>query len=170
MRRKSQRGATSVEMALVGIPILFTLVSIFEISRGMWVYHTMAAAIREGVRYATVHGVNCATAPNTCGVTAQQVAAQIKNFGVGLDLTNTHLTFISGGAKDVTDVTLADCVAGTGGACTAAWPVTNATNTIIEIDGIVRFNSALAMFWPGSKVISFGQVWFPAQSSDVIQF
>src|SRR5215831_11346653 len=45
MRRQFQRGATTVEMTLVGIPLMFVLVSIFEMSRGMWVYHTVANAV-----------------------------------------------------------------------------------------------------------------------------
>jgi hypothetical protein len=39
------RGASSLEFALVGIPILFVLISSFEM------YHTLAYAIKEGSRY-----------------------------------------------------------------------------------------------------------------------
>jgi len=43
----------------------------------MWNYHTIAYAVKEGARYASVHGSNCA-APNTCQVT---VARSHKNCG-----------------------------------------------------------------------------------------
>ena len=46
--RRAQRGATTIEMTLVGIPIIFLLISTFEISRGMWMYNTAATAVREG--------------------------------------------------------------------------------------------------------------------------
>src|SRR5215471_18790761 len=58
-RRNRQRGGSSlIEFTLVGIPIIFVLISTFEMSRGMWLYHTLAYAAREGTRYAIVHGVN----------------------------------------------------------------------------------------------------------------
>ena len=64
-RNRTRRGSSILEFVLVGIPIIFVLISLFEISRGMWTYHTMAYAVREGVCYATVHGKGCAS-PNTC--------------------------------------------------------------------------------------------------------
>ena len=168
MRNKLRRGAVTIEMTLIGIPVIFSVISIFEMSRGVWMYHTMAAAMREGVRYATVHGINCATAPNACTITAQQVATRMFQYGAGLNPSKTHLTFISGGITNINNVTLKDCLAG--GPCTATWPVSNGTGAIIEIQGIAEFNSAIAMFWPGSHPVSFAKTWFPARSADIIQF
>ena len=34
-------GQSLVEFTLVGIPLIFVLISVFEISRGMWMYHTL---------------------------------------------------------------------------------------------------------------------------------
>jgi len=70
-------GQSLVEFTLVGIPLIFVLVSVFEVSRGMWIYHTLAHAVRDGVRYASVHGYNCTNNNNTCTVTMNQVAAVI---------------------------------------------------------------------------------------------
>ena len=42
MTRNRLRGSATIEMALVGIPIIFTLSSRFEMARGMWIYHTLA--------------------------------------------------------------------------------------------------------------------------------
>ena len=99
MKNARRRGATTIEMTLVGIPIIFIMISIFEISRGMWMYHTAAHAVRKGVRFATVHGLNCITnAPgvnNNCTVTANDIAAAIKFAGVGLDPATTTVTFTS---------------------------------------------------------------------------
>ena len=130
-------------------------------------YHTLAYAVKEGVRYATVHGQNCSTAPNACAVKARDVATKIQYSGVGLDPNTTTLTFKSGSTTDFTDVTLADCLATT---CDSTWPVVNGTGQTIEIDMKVKFNSALAMFWPGSRPISFAVTWFSASSRDLIQF
>src|SRR6266705_3011910 len=91
-RKRTRRGSSILEFVLVGIPIIFVLISLFEISRGMWTYHTMAYAVREGVRYATVHGKGCAS-PNTCQVTIGNITSQIKAAGIGLDPGAVTLTF-----------------------------------------------------------------------------
>lgn len=65
--RGGRRGGNAmIEFVLVGIPLIFVLISIFEMARGMWLYHTLAYSVKEGVRYTIVHGQNCATAPNSC--------------------------------------------------------------------------------------------------------
>src|SRR6266853_2478538 len=101
MTRRKQRGQSMVEFTFVGIPLLFVLISIFEVSRGMWMYHTMAYAVKVGVRYAIVHGGNCGKNGNTCKVNlgpssdATSIAGVIRNAGVGLVPTTTLLTFTS---------------------------------------------------------------------------
>ena len=49
-RRKRSRGATILEFSLVGIGLIFVILSFFEVSRGMWTYQTLAYAVREGER------------------------------------------------------------------------------------------------------------------------
>ena len=61
---KRQRGQSLIEFTFVGIPVIFTLICIFEISRGMWIYGTLNHAVKEGVRYAIVHGINCSKNTN----------------------------------------------------------------------------------------------------------
>jgi len=74
-----------IEFTLVGIPMIFLLISIFEISRAMWNYHTLAFAIREGTRYAAVHGSGCSADPRAtpCQATVAQVAQRIQDAGIG---------------------------------------------------------------------------------------
>ena len=170
---RRQRGNTTLEMTLIGIPLIFILISIFEISRGMWNYHTVAYAAKEGVRYAIVHGQNCgAVGPiaNTCLKKAQDIATVIKNAGVGLNPDQTKLTFKSAGNPDVNAVTLKNCVNGVGN-CGNNWPVANAVGTIIEIDINTEFHSMASLFWPGAgKGISFAATKFYASSQDRVQF
>ena len=95
-RKQRQRGSAMIEFTLVGIPMIFLLISIFEMSRAMWNYHTLAFAIREGTRYAVVHGSGCSTDPrNSCQATVAQVAQRIQDAGIGLDAvrayTHVHL-------------------------------------------------------------------------------
>ena len=92
-----------MEFTFVGIPIIFVLISIFEVSRGMWIYHTLAYSVKVGVRYASVHGINCIGStvnstlqnPNDCAVnmgacpTLQgTIAYVIRQAAVGLDPIN----------------------------------------------------------------------------------
>ena len=74
-RRRGERGgSTLMEFVLVGIPIIFVLISTFEIARGMWAYQTLAYSVKRGLRYAIVHGWNCGQSGNTCNVTVGQIA------------------------------------------------------------------------------------------------
>jgi hypothetical protein len=189
MTRRAQRGATTIEMTLVGIPIIFLLISTFEISRGMWMYNTAATAVREGVRFASVHGVNCVKVapaiPNQCDITANDVVRVIRAGagtgsthgldygptgagGAGLPEGSTLVTFTS--ATGSFTCTL-DGLTATGG-CAAQWPpnLDNAVRQVIQISIQVPFYSALSMFWPGSKPVNFATVNLWASSSDTVQF
>ena len=189
MIHPAQRGATTIEMTFVGIPLIFILISVFEISRGMWMYETASTAVREGVRFASVHGVNCVNKPpgipNQCDVTANDIVRVIRsgagagsthglNYGptgaggAGLDPTTTTVFFTS--ASTVTP--LACSLDGTTGACDVQWPpdLDNAVKNVIKISVSTPFRSALSMFWPGSRPMQFGATNLSASSSDTIQF
>ena len=58
--RGKRRGNAAVEFALVGIPVIFTLISVEEISRGMWMYDTLASTVARTARYISVRGQDCA--------------------------------------------------------------------------------------------------------------
>lgn len=168
--RRLRQGANTIEFTFVGIPIIFVLISIFEMSRGMWIYETAAHAVREGVRYATVHGYNCVSNPptvtNACAVTAADVAQVIRNAGVGLDPAATTVTFIApapGGSSF-------SCALNACPATTWPPPGANTVGTPIQINIATRFRSALAMFWPGSAPVSFAETTFGATSMDFVQF
>lgn len=168
-RAQQQRGAVTIEMTLVGIPVIFILIITFEISRGMWMYDTLAAAAKEGVRYSIVHGYDCsmgAPVNNTCGKTIGDVAAVIKNAGVGLDPNTTNVTFIAAGST-IASCKLADCIGSS-----TPWLQTSSygAGTRIEIDMDTPFRSALAGFWPGTTPQSFALTKFAANSADTIQF
>jgi hypothetical protein len=139
-------------------------------------YHTLAYAVKEGVRYAIVHGQNSDPnfGGNSCQVkmgpatTAGTVASVIRNAGVGLDPKATILTFTAAGASSAPcslDATTTPCP-------TTFWPPAGryGVGQTIRIDITTPFPSAIAMFWPGSKPVSFAGGVFGASSSDNIQF
>ena len=146
-----------IEFTLVGIPMIFLLISIFEMSR----------AIREGTRYAVVHGSGYSTDPrNSCQATVAQVAQRIQDAGIGLDASELTLTFTSSGNS--LKCTLNACL----GTATN-WPEApkNTPGNAIAISGSLPFQSAMAMFWPGAgKGITLPTAYLTAGSADIIQF
>jgi len=180
-------------MALVGIPLIFILISIFEISRGMWMYETAATAVREGVRFASVHGVNCVhvtpSIPNACEVTANDIVVVIRD-GVGNAMQNSQGASLNYGPTGAGAVALFDRVntlvtftslngtfscqldATSGGNCGSRWPpdLDNAVKNVFTISIKTPFRSAISMFWPGSKPMQFGTTFLSASSSDTVQF
>lgn len=145
-RNHRERGGTSlVEFTLVGIPMIFLLISTFEISRGMWIYHTLAFGVKEGTRYASVHGQTCSIAPNNCTVTVAQVAQQIENFTGGLLPGQLTLTLTTTGTSKTCTIT--NCLLDN-----STWPPApdNAPGNDIQISGRYPFQSAISMFWPGA--------------------
>ena len=162
-------------MTLVGIPLIFVLISTVEMARGMWLYHTLAYALKEGTRFAIVHGNNCGVSPNACQVTIGQIAAVIENAGIGLDPALLQVRMQS----------LADdtCSAGftSSSVCTLSSISSSTTKFPIGVGGDMQapitftaqypFQSAIAMFWPGAgRGMQFGTFTLPASSQERVQF
>ena len=163
---RSRRGNTTIEFTLVGIPLLFTLVSIFEVSRGMWNFHTLQYAVKEAARYAAVHGENCSTAPNSCAITVADVAARVRQNGIGLDPNQLTLTLTS--VSSSSSCLLSACLADS-----SPWPVApdNRPGLVLEIGARYPFRSAIAMFWPGvSGGVQFQAVNLSAAAQERIEF
>ena len=179
-RRRGNRGNSILEFTLVGIPVIFVLISIFEIARGMWIYHTLAYALKEGTRYATVHGGGCATPPNSCYVQIRDIAARIQNAGVGLlpdQLVN--LKFVST-TRTVNCARLSDCLQASGNGAvywpalpsgSAGYPDAGANfGADIEIDAQYGFASAISLLWPGAGGMVYPSFTFPGGSRERIHY
>lgn len=164
-----RQGNATIEMTLVGIPLVFVLISTFEMARGMWIYHTLAYAIKEGTRFTIVHGEDCGLAPNNCLVTVGQIAAVIQNAGVGLDPEQLKVRMQSMNPSDdtrfqtVKDLLTNASVFPTGAGAQIRAPITFSTQ--------YPFQSAISMFWPGAGPgTTFMTVTLPASSRESMQF
>jgi Flp pilus assembly protein TadG len=154
--RRRQSGNALIEFTLVGIPMIFVLISTFEISRGMWLYHTLAHALRVGTRFAIVHGQDCSNTynyPSNCLVQISDIATQISNAGVGLLPEQLQqMTFTAGSYTYTGCSTLQACLSDT-----TTFPPDDGVNDIAGIDVTIRaqypFSSAIVMFWPGSSTV-----------------
>ena len=163
-----RRGSALLEMTLVGIPLIFVLISTIEMARGMWIYHTLAYAVREGTRYTIVHGVNCGVSPNSCTLTVGQIATKIKNSAVGLyDTDNFQITMTSL-SDSIGPITLTSALSNT-----TQFPSSggDAVQAPITFTATYPFQSVIAMFWPGAgKGMQFDTFTLPASSQEAIQF
>ena len=164
---RARRGNALVEFTLVGIPMIFLLISTFEMARGMWIYHTLVSAVKQGARYASVHGKLCATSPNSCTVKVSDVAAQVQNAGVGLIPASLSLTITTQGTAPVV-CTLNNCLTNTS---TCPDPAGNAVGNTIELDATYPFTSIICMFWAGGgSTLPLGTINLPASARERIRF
>jgi hypothetical protein len=177
MRLHLQRGSSLLEFTLVGIPLIFILISIFEVSRGMWIYHTMAYAVKETSRFVIVKGENCIASGNACGVTVQRIAQEFASAGVGLDPNETNLSLIVvGDQRDC--FPLQGCLSGSDGDSSVAWPTVaspafpgSGRGQNLTVRATVPFRSAISLFWPGAgRGINFPAFLLGSTSTEKIQF
>ena len=171
-RTKKSRGNALLEFTLFGIPVIFVLISIFEIARGMWIYHTVAHAVRQGTRFVIVHGQNCATLPNACQKTVAQIAAVIRDAGVGLVPDDLTVTMSNASGTTVFN-SVGPALLSAHLTNTTPWPAGSgsAPGNDIVITARYPFRSAVALFWPGAgRPIIFPTFNLPATSRDRIQF
>jgi hypothetical protein len=180
MRKRRNAGSALIEFTVVGIPMIFVLLSTFEIARGMWIYETLSYAVREGTRFAIVHGQGCANASPACAVTTGAIVQRIRDAGVGLmpveagDLVITLASSTRPGIRCVPDVT------GTAANCTDSGCFPSGCGGTVDIGGMAgmpvtitatySFRSAIAMFWPGTNPIVYGTVPMIASSRELVQF
>lgn len=172
--RRNYRGNATIEFTLVGIPIIFGLISVVEMSRGMWIYHSLNHAVKEGVRYTVVRGVDN---PNANHATRASVCQTILQAGGGLLAQDLTLTLHSATAADYT-ATAATCLGDS-----TLWPpagqdaqgfpikVDDNPGQAISIQATYPFQSAIAMFWPGAgRGQQFPTFNLPADSREVMQY
>jgi len=157
-----------LEFTLIGIGMIFVILSFFEMARGMWTYQNLTFAVREGSRYAAMHGKDCTLGSATCQVTVSQIAGVVKAAGPGVDPDHTTLTLTTNGGVATSD-TITNLLSNA-----TTWPPTTdyAPGQNVTVKAVYPFRTFLAMFWVGdghpigdSQVFSLG-----AKSTEPIQF
>ena len=166
-RKNGRKGSTILEFVLVGIPIIFIFICVFEMSRGMWNYHSIAFGVREGARYAAMHGVDC-NSPHTCQVSIGTITGVIRSNAVGIDPSLVTLTFTPSTGTATSD-TMTNLASNT----TIFPPNTaNAQGQIVKISANYSFRTFLAVFWVGAGQGRNYSGTFPlsTSSAEPIQF
>jgi len=169
MMAGKKKGSVTLEFTLVGIPLIFALISTVEMARGMWLFETQIYAINAGARYVAVHGQGCSSNGSSCSTTIGNIASAIANAGVGLAPADWNVTLYSAsGSNNQTCYPLSSCLSSS-----TVWPPSpdNQEGLGVAIAGTYPFNSALSMFFPGSKPTLFaGTYKLPAYSQQRILF
>lgn len=153
-----------MEFTLAAIPLIFVMISLVEICRGMWDYHSLAEAVKVASRSAATRGANCAG--QGCATTVGQITTMISNYALGMPASALNVTLTSA-AGNVTCNPVSTCLAsGT------AWPPAggNAVGSDIVISASYTFSSTISMFVPGKGGMHFSDVTMTASSRQVLLF
>lgn len=169
MRQRPTAGNAQIEFALCGVFVIFAMISIFDMARGLWINHTLAQAVRDGVRYAAVHGalnVNPATNQRLPGSNLRDVYNVVRRSALGMVPSQLRLRFES--AAGIIDCN-PDCP---GGALDVPWPPDGfaTRNLEIGIQANYPYNSMVVMFFPGSKGVEFGRYVLGSVARERIAF
>jgi Flp pilus assembly protein TadG len=167
---RNRRGSTLVEFALIGITLLFAWISIIEMSRGMWNYHSLQAAIKIAGGYTALHGATCAEAPNACTIQVKDILSVLRANAIGIPPASVNVTFTSASGTTKSCNPITTCAADT-----TQWPpVANGDNAVgkdFTIRADYTFRSALAMVAPGpGGPVRFGVFNLPAYTRQFVLF
>jgi hypothetical protein len=143
------------------------LICLFEISRGLWAHHTLAYAVREGTRYAAMHGADCTANGNSCTVTIGNIVTYMQNAGGGFDPNNTTLTFTPQSGSAISD-TMTNLATGTYSSTQFPPSSASAQGNTVQISSKYKFTTVLAMLSLGSSAP--GAFYLTASSKELIQF
>ena len=81
-----EQGATLVETALSIVILLAFIFGIVETGLGLYTYHFIAEAAREGTRYAIVRGSTCTGFASACPAATSDIQSYVLNLGFpGID-------------------------------------------------------------------------------------
>ena len=168
---KGRKGNAILEFTLVGIPLIFLMLSVANISFGMFTLHTMQEAVEQAARYVVTHGSTCSSGTNSCSITVGDIATTIASAAPGVINSYLNVTLIpnSGTGSQTTCNPVTVCFTNS-----TAWPPSsnsnNAPGSDIVITADFDYPSPVAMFWPGKGSVRFGTLAFHAASRQRLMF
>jgi Flp pilus assembly protein TadG len=172
MRQPGDRqGNATLEFVLVGLPLIFVLMSVASICFGMYTFHTMEEAVEQAARYVITHGSTCSTNGNSCAITVGTIAKTIASAAPGVINGSLDVTLIpnSGAGSETTCNPVTSCFSNS-----TAWPPSANSNNVpgndIVITADFSYPSPIAMFWPGAGSSHFGTMYFHAASRQRLMF
>jgi Flp pilus assembly protein TadG len=92
--RRDDRGIALVEFALVLPVLILLIVGVFDLALAVWQSNTLATAVRDGTRYAIVHG-SAATDPSGPG-DDDAIESLVQTNAIGLSGVTVTVTWPDG--------------------------------------------------------------------------
>lgn len=158
-----------IEFSLAGIPMIFVIISAVQMALGMWQYETLAYAIKSGAQAVVSKGQGCTTNGNTCGITVGTLASTISSSAIGISSSDLNITLTTASGAATTCNPIKSCFSNS-----TAWPPStnndNQPGQTITVKGSFLLNSPLAVFYPGSKPVSFSAATLSATASQQLMF
>lgn len=156
-KRNREAGNQALEFSIIGIPIIFLLFSIANMSLAMLTMHTIQEAVEQGGRYVVTRGSTCSSGSNSCSATVQQIAGVIATSAAGVNPAGLNVSLIPATGTTVTCNPVSTCLSScSGGTCssgrTNTWPASGANSPGQDIIISADYNnlpSPIFMFWPG---------------------
>ncbi len=87
--KRDDLGQSLVEFALILPVILILLVGVFDLGRAVMLSETLNTAVREGTRYAIVHGALASPPSGPAPLTSTAVTAVVQQYAIGINSTLT---------------------------------------------------------------------------------
>jgi Flp pilus assembly protein TadG len=172
---KNRRGNVLLEFMLMGVPILFLTISVFEVSMMMWQYVSMDQTVQSTAQYISVHGYNCNLNTNNCTITVGNIASYIEATSPGLDPSRLNITLYTAScvSNTCTNTSTVSCSPlNTCNSNSSTFPplADNAVGNDIQVQASYRTYNPIVMFFPSKSTISTGDVTLGATSTQRIQF
>ena len=170
-QRNGRKGNATLEFTLVGLPLIFVLISVASMCFGMYTLHTIQEAVEQGARYVATHGSGCSSGSNSCALTVGTIADAVASGAPGVIKGSLNVTLIpnSGTANQTTCYPVSSCHGNS-----TVWPPStngdNAPGNDIRILADFTYTSPIAMFWPGAGSTRIGTLTFHAISRQRLMF
>lgn len=170
LHRNRQSGNVGLEFTLVGIPVLFVLISVINISYVMMTMHTMQAAAEQTARYVIGHGSDCAAKSNSCTTTVGTIAVVMTMFNAGVNPHQLQVTLTTASGASTSCNPLASCQSNS-----TVWPPSsngdNQAGKDIMITASYPCYTVIGIFWPGAGNSNvFGKTVLQAYARQRITF
>ena len=158
--RNRERGSQTLEFTLIGVPIIFLLFSVANMSFAMLNLHTLQEAVEQGARFVSTRGSTCSSGSNNCTATVQQIASVVASSAPGVSAGSMTLTLTpaSGTANQISCSPVSNCLSTCASGCNASrttvWPPAANSDNSPGKDIIISADCSVAapmfMFWAGS--------------------
>lgn len=161
-----RRGNALIEFTLLGIPMIFILVSIVSMSIDAWAYQNLAWAVDQTARYATLHGTTCTENGNSCAINIGSMATYFINTASALDAGSVSVSFTDGSGTTTCNP-VNSCKTSITTFPNSSY---NSTGSDVKVAATYTLSNPIALFWPSGGSMASSNFTVGATSRQSIEF